>query len=224
MVYSALPASELVRACAQPGDPAAWEEFVRRFQPLVATVAMRTAARWGESSRQSVDDLVQETYLKLCANRCRLLRHFVPCHQDAIYGFLKVVTVNVVHDHFKSRHASKRHPGHPEQDSEPAEVCAPQGQAGSAETMERAIFLNEIDELLRSCACGPTKARDCTIFWLYYRQGFTARAIASIPWIGLSEKGVESTIQRLTRAVRSEIGERRGVERPTKEPQCSATV
>lgn len=46
------------------------------------------------------------------------------------------------------------------------------------------------------------------IFWLYYRDGLTTRAISSLPFVGLSTKGVESTIHRLTRMVRNEMVER----------------
>jgi RNA polymerase sigma-70 factor, ECF subfamily len=47
------------------------------------------------------------------------------------------------------------------------------------------------------------------IFWLYYRDGLTARAIAQLPGIRLSVKGVESTIHRLTRRVRLRLNHRR---------------
>ena len=47
-----------------------------------------------------------------------------------------------------------------------------------------------------------TVARDRLIFWMYYRQGFTAKAIAAIPSISLTVKGVEGVIQRLTGQLR----------------------
>ena len=212
MTYSSLSAEVLVRACAQPGDPAAWEEFVRRFHRLVATVAMRTAARWGETARQVIDDLVQETYLKLCADGCRLLREFESRHPDAIYGYLKVVTANVVHDHFKALHTVKRGAGLANQETEPMDTRAGGEHTGSPETIEREILLREIEGYLRACVAGPSQERDRRIFWLYYRHGLSARAIASLPSVGLSTKGVESTLLRLTRGIRSEIGERRADE------------
>ena len=55
-----------------------------------------------------MDDLIQETYLKLCADEYRLLRAYDPKHPDAIYGYLKVITANVVHDRFKALHSEKR--------------------------------------------------------------------------------------------------------------------
>src|SRR5262249_54164894 len=108
MDYASLSAEELVLACGQSDDAAAWQEFVRRFYRLIATVALRVARRWGGSSPQIIDDLVQETYLKLCADNLQMLRSFKSQHPDAFYGYLKVVTANLVHDHFKAVHSSKR--------------------------------------------------------------------------------------------------------------------
>jgi len=38
-----------------------------------------------------------------------------------------------------------------------------------------------------------------SIFWLYYEQGYSAKEISLLPSMGLTVKGVESTLQRLTR-------------------------
>jgi RNA polymerase sigma-70 factor (ECF subfamily) len=43
------------------------------------------------------------------------------------------------------------------------------------------------------------------IFWLYYQQGMSAKTIASLPAVGLTAKGVESAIFRLTRQVREAL-------------------
>ena len=108
---ASLSPEELVLACRQTDDVAAWREFVGRFHRLIATVALRVARRWGESSPQLIDDLVQETYLKLCDDNFRMFRKFKSHHPDAFYGYLKVVTANLVHDHFKAAHSSKRGSG-----------------------------------------------------------------------------------------------------------------
>src|SRR6516165_12572140 len=111
MDYASLSPEELVLTCQQTDDVAAWQEFVGRFHRLIATVALRVARRWGEFSPQVVDDLVQEVYLKICADRFRMLRSFKSHHPDAFYGYLKVVTANLVLDHFKGAHSIKRGSG-----------------------------------------------------------------------------------------------------------------
>jgi RNA polymerase sigma-70 factor (ECF subfamily) len=197
-----MESEELFRSCAATGDAAAWEEFVSRFHRLIASVVLRTARTWGEPSRNLVDDLVQDTYLKLCENRARLLRDFEPRHPEAIFGFLKVVASNVVKDHFKSAHADKRGAGHTPEPLDTAEAASlsPRGEAA-----ERAVLLAEIERHLQRCAPGPENDHYRTIFWLYYRQGMSASAIAALPWVELTTKGVESAIFRLTRAVREQM-------------------
>jgi len=202
MDYAALSAERLILACTQTREGAAWEEFVRRFHRLIATVALRVARRWGDSSRQVVDDLVQETYLKLCADNFHILRSFKSQHPDAFYGYVKVVTANLVHDHFKAAHSGKRGSGMVECAAD-AQITSEAG--ASAKSSERSILLQQVDGLLSRLAEGRHLERDRRVFWLYYRVGLTANAIASLPAIGLSTKGVESTILRLTRLLRHKL-------------------
>src|SRR5271154_478612 len=89
--YAKLSNIELVRACANSKNEGAWAEFLGRFHEVIGGTILRTARQWVEPSRELIDDLVQDTYLKLCDNNNRLLAGFRPEHEWAIYGFLKVV-------------------------------------------------------------------------------------------------------------------------------------
>ena len=204
--YSAIPPQELILACLHDGEESAWAEFIRRFHPLIANVAVRVARQWGEASPQVIDDLIQETYLKLCAERFRLFQNFKSAHQDAIYGFVKVFTANLVHDHFKASRAQKRG-GSAETGSLDDGAAAERVTRIEPEvaTVERKVLLGQVATCLEGVSSGPNEKRDCRIFWLYYRAGLSARAIAGLPTIGLTTKGVESTILRLTRAVRQKL-------------------
>lgn len=205
--FAQLSPEALIQMCVN-GEVGAWEEFMRRYHRLIAGVVLRTTQRWGESSSSAMDDLIQETYLKLCADECRLLRAYDPKHPDAIYGYLKVITANIVHDRFKALHSEKRGGNQVVED-----VTILENQSGASDVsgsqyaMEREILLREIDAHLNASLSGDTAERDRTIFWLYYRQGFTTKAIAALPAIGLTMKGVESTIFRITRMVRTRIVE-----------------
>lgn len=198
---------ELIRACAENGDAGAWEEFVRRFHSLIAAVVLRTARRWGSNSPELVDDLIQDTYLKICSQRELLLREFTPRHPEAFYGYLKVVTSNVVHDYFRARHSQKRGLGIAESSVDDVEFMRKALTGSPNEDVHRNILLKEVDEILRSVLSGDnqTQTRDRTVFWLYYRYGLTAPAIARLPSISLKLKGVESVIHRLTRLVRERL-------------------
>ena len=73
--------------------------------------------------------------------------------------------------------------------------------------LEWQLLLRDIDDLLKK---PPTSERDRQIFWLYYRQGMSAKEIAALASLNLSIKGVESVIVRLNQMIRSafENGER----------------
>jgi RNA polymerase sigma-70 factor, ECF subfamily len=203
--YSSLSPDDLVKACAGSHDPVLWQEFIRRFQPVIATAVLRTARHWGEPSRQLLDDLIQETYFKLCDDHNRLLRSFQSRHPDAIFGYLKVIAANVVNDHFKSALAEKRGAGQVDSLPDHASSSASVPIADDSTAMERRILLRQIDEALTVVITGDDQQRNRLIFWLYYRDGLTANAIASLPSIGLTTKGVESILHRVTHLIRSHM-------------------
>ena len=200
-----LAPDELVATCLATQDEAVWTEFVRRFHPLISTAVLRTARSWGKLNPSLLDDLIQETYLKLCADDCRLLRNFRAQYSGAIFGFLRVVTSNVVHDHFKATHALKRGAGealaslHDPQCGERF-IANPSFQSAA---VERSVLMQEIDRCLAKGIAPSDLPRSRRIFWLYYSCGLSARAIAALPGIQLTTKGVESTILRLNRMIRA---------------------
>jgi RNA polymerase sigma-70 factor (ECF subfamily) len=172
---------------------------------------MRVARQWGEVSPQVVDDLVQETYLKLYAERTRFVERFTANHEDAVFGYIKVFTENLAHDHFKALRSKKRGGAAKTETLGGSETETPlrPATAGSHE-VDRQIILREIDTCLRKLGEGRTAERDRRIFWFYYKVGLSAIAIAALPSIELTTKGVESTLFRLTRHVRELLVQRRG--------------
>lgn len=203
--YATLSSSELVRVCAGSKDEGAWAEFIGRFHGVIAAAVLRTARHWGEPPRSQLDDLIQDTYLKLCENDSRLLRSFEPRHEDSIYGFLKVVAANVVHDHFKSALAAKRGAGLTETIMEPVQMEPRTAAADSFEAVSRRLQLEQVEKILRQVTAGNDQERKRIIFWLRHRQGLTATEIASIPSIGLTTEGVESVLMRLAIMIRGHI-------------------
>lgn len=206
MDFSALSPEGLFVSCLRDGDEGAWAEFIRRFTPLIGSVVLRVARQWGESSHAVVDDLIQETYVKLCADRTRLLESFEPSRAEAVFGYLKVFTANLAQDYFKAARAKKRGGPSPPESLE-TQVREESGREfhSSASTAERKVLVDEVAACLYEVAPGPTCQRDRRIFWLYYRVGLAASEIAALPSIQLTTKGVESTIGRLTRMVRQKL-------------------
>lgn len=207
MNYSVFSAEELVKACAESENAEAWAEFMRRFHKRIGSAVWRIAQRWGETNTSIIDDLIQDTYFKLCANDCRLLRDFEPERPDAFVGMLMVTASNVARDYFRNRHSAKRGSGLTECELTEAESFVSDSHSASMVRIEREIQLQEVDKILTSIFT-PTASRDREIFWLYYRQGFSAKAIASIACYELTTKGVESTLFRLTRLVRESLVEK----------------
>ena len=206
MTYSDLSPPELFSVCVRAGDTACWQEFMRRFNPLIARSVLRVAMRYGTSDKSLIDDLVQDTYLKICANECKLLRTFIPQSTESAFGFLKVVATSVAQDFFKSRLAEKRAPESSADSIEQTSVPpAPEPAGSSLNHTERAVLIDQIDRKLKAIVPAAELQRSRTVFWLYYRSGFTAHAIASLPALGLTTKGVESMLFRLTRVIRGSL-------------------
>jgi RNA polymerase sigma-70 factor (ECF subfamily) len=203
--YSDLSSPELFSTCARGGDAASWEEFIRRFNPVIGRSILRVALRHGTSDKALIDDLVQETYLKICANDCKLLRTFTTQNPESAFGFLKVVAASVAQDFFRSRLAEKRAPEATASSLEETAPLASKSPQSALNQAERAVLVDQIDRKLRSVVPAAELWRARTVFWLYYRSGLTASAIASLPAFGLTTKGVESLLFRLTRVVRENL-------------------
>jgi RNA polymerase sigma-70 factor, ECF subfamily len=197
-----LSLQELLSYCLETQDLDGWTEFVRRTQPLISRVVHRCVSRRIGPKPDLVDDLVQDTYLKLCANNSKALRNFDFQHENAFFGFLKVVAANVVEDYFRKKMSQKDGGGVEEEDIEEVRIPV-RFRPNSLQPAEMAILIEQIERCLAKLASEPNFARDSAIFWLYFRQGLTAKAISQLPDITLGTKGVESTLLRLTRYVKT---------------------
>jgi RNA polymerase sigma-70 factor, ECF subfamily len=189
---------EIVHACLKSREELAWGELIFRLQPAFARIAWRVAtgaAGWKSADTNEVDDIVQEVFLKLGTRGGQTLER-VPLENDAsVLAYLKAMAGNVARDYFKAKYAGKRGVLQTvgEDSVRVEEFADGPEKLGSA---EKYILIKEIDRALKA------DRRERTIFWLYYRQGLTAKEIAVIPVLGLSEKGVESMILRLATGVR----------------------
>ena len=132
---------ELIRSCAESHDGAAWEEFVSRFQRPISLSIKRTACQWGKDPAQFVDDLLQETYLKLCEDKCHAVLDFARQHsEEVVLGYIKTIAINLTHDHFKSLHSQKRGAGETDQLNENFDPAAQSASFGGPAAMDREYF------------------------------------------------------------------------------------
>jgi len=206
MDTSLLSDIELLRLCLHSVEADAWNEFVRRFQRPIALVVLRTQRLWGVVSASRVDDLTQEVFLRLCTDDCKLLRRFVGDQPASLIAYIKVIAAGVAHDQLRAGNRKKRG-GNLEMPTEDFADMESRIPAPAQElAVERTIQMREIDDVLASFVPSVITERDRTIFHLYFKQGFTARDIGSIASIGLSVKGVESSIHRTTSELRRVLG------------------
>jgi RNA polymerase sigma-70 factor, ECF subfamily len=188
---------KIIQDCLESGSDAAWTVFVRQFQPVIASVILRAIRRYSEANHALVDDLVQETFLRLCRNNFKAIRDFEHRRDDSILGYLKVVAASVTMDHFRARKTRKR-AGEVEDLTGSLLENAPAPDSG----IEGALLVRQVSDCLNRIS---TSERDRTVFWLYYLQGCSAKEISAIPGVNLSPKGVESSLFRMTQALRQAL-------------------
>jgi RNA polymerase sigma factor (sigma-70 family) len=201
---SPLQIAELIRACAASENAEEWQAFVSCSHRQISLSILRVLRRW-RLSLDIADDLVQETYLKLCADRCRLLYKFSVEYPHAVEGYIKTIAANVAQDYIRAQRSRRRGGGEVSQLPDYPEPKAESGKLGGEQAIQHNVLMSEIDRLLELCTDGDSRNRDRIIFWLHYQHGMTASAISTLPVIGLTLKGVESAIFRMTRQVRQGI-------------------
>jgi RNA polymerase sigma factor (sigma-70 family) len=196
MQHIEVPIRELLNLCLSSDDQELWQEFVRRTQPLIASVIINTIRRWQEPASSLVDDLIQNTYVKLFANDRKALRSIKNEYENTIFGYLKVVASNVVRDHF-------RRPESRVEEVELADPVLPPNPNGM-ERIEFTRMKEQFQSRLEKLASSPTYQRDMAIFWFYYEQGYTAKEISLLPNMKLTVKGTEAVLKRLTDFLRGD--------------------
>jgi RNA polymerase sigma-70 factor, ECF subfamily len=180
-----------------------WRTFVSTFNKLIQITVIRTAQRCGRCSPELVDDLVQDVYLRICANDYKVLREFRSPEPKALYGLIQAVATTVTLDHFRTWSAEKRGAG---EEPIPLDVGLPLADKEAPAEVEQSVLFQEIDQHLGKICPTETAARDRRIFWLYFRHGFSAKDISALPGVALTDKGVESTLHRMTQSLRSVLG------------------
>src|SRR5262249_15588943 len=179
-------------ACLASGSQRHWELFVEATRGVIATTVRRTLSQLGHPPPHDVvDDLVQDTYLKIWANDCAVLHRFHGDRPEALAAYLRSVVCNVTRDYLRANLANNR-------SSRPFNASTHESTSAAPEVcddslgVDRQLLLEQIDHWFTSRAPTQVVSRDRWIFWLYYRDGLTTRAIADIPAAKLSQKGVES--------------------------------
>jgi len=201
---SSIEANRLVRICAYSAEAPEWEQLVRLIVPVVGLAARRVGAVWGDRSTQTANEIVQEVFLKLCEDERRVLREFASRDGIEFLQLLRVITATAATDHFRRLTADKRGGSAAANQVEPHAVADELHDWRAARAMELPFLFAQLDGLLRLYP-SQVSARDRKLFWLHYSDGLSAKAIARMPGMSLSAKGVESALIRLRRILRHTV-------------------
>lgn len=214
MDFSQVSANELARLCSVPENSEAWQEFRRRFRRYIVLAVSRVARGYGERASETCDDLTQQTYLRICRDRCRLLRDFRPQYEDSIIALVQDVAAKTAHDYFRSNSRQKRS-SRTRIELKDIDLHIVATSDSAVDQIDRHVLFGEIVRLLSSLA-GSTALgnRDQEIFLLYFRQGFTPAEIAAMPAFRLGVRGVEASLRRSRGLLRWALRLRRMQDRP----------
>lgn len=165
--------------------------MILRLEPTIAGVVYKSLARGTRPSQECVKDLIQDTFKKLLDKDAKALREFKFQNGDGdLFKFAKTVASNVAKDYYRS--IARRNEESLEEYVDPPDPENFQTRA------ERDALLDQMDAYLKT----RVSEIECSIFWLYFKQGFSARQIAEIPGIGMKIKQVEYALWTLTRLLR----------------------
>jgi RNA polymerase sigma-70 factor (ECF subfamily) len=92
-------ANEALPAALLNGDPAAWEDFVRRYGGLIVAAVRSLVPPPGE-----IEDLTQDVFVRLCKDDFRLLRSYDPT-RAALSTWLTIVARSTARDALRRKRA-----------------------------------------------------------------------------------------------------------------------
>jgi RNA polymerase sigma-70 factor (ECF subfamily) len=190
------PDRELVELCLQ-GNQDAWVEFLRRFHRLVAGVGAKTLPV-RLRSQEVIEDLVQETWKRICNNDCRALRELEWLHEGALRGILKITASSAAKDHVRIVKSQKRDIDKEEPLELVFDLPTPDDLEGR---IHNRVFLEKLARCIEDKIQSEThRTRDIAMFLLFFSHRVTASDLARVYELGL--KAVENTVARLARIAR----------------------
>lgn len=199
-----LSGNQLFQYCADHlCDEICWEEFLRRYQSLIArsvACAYRRFMRGDYAPPWRVAELAQEVYLKLLKDDCALLRRFRGENENAAEAYIAQIAMHAAGDVLRREAARKRRgEGQAASLDESPDLLdvSPRAQTFSlpAGLVER--------ELIRTLArAGGDWQRDAAIYLLHLRLGLTVKEIVRTNLFHLQPTSVFGILVRVRSRLR----------------------
>lgn len=108
---------ELLKRCLQrPPDEVAWQEFVNRYHAAIKANVAKTFRLWVSQETEGraqfpdelIEVLVQAVYVRLVKEGRRALDRFEDEHENSIFRYLGIISINVVRDYFRKAKAAEK--------------------------------------------------------------------------------------------------------------------
>jgi RNA polymerase sigma factor (sigma-70 family) len=216
-----LTVHELLKRCLQrPPDEDAWREFVQRYHGAIRSSVAKTfhARARHEPDRRAqfpedlIEDLVQVVYVRLVGEGNRALDHFEGEHENSIFQYLGIISINVVRDHFREAKAQKR-PKISFSLDELLENAGERGMlkeavSGSENLLTGAaanLTMDDIEGALKKSVSRRHRDRDALIFKLRYYDGLTLEEIKKALALDISPIGIGSILNRINSKLRPKL-------------------
>ena len=143
-----------------------------------------------------LSDLEQEVWSRVLRRDGEALRGLRGRDDSVVRAFLCTVALNVARD------ARRRALARPDATCADPAVLDGLVDDPDHDPEDLAVERERRREVLEAARAEVRDDRDFLIFQLYYRAGATAPEIAALPGLGLTTKGVETVLHRLTGRVR----------------------
>jgi len=204
-----IPHDELVRRlAADPQNRVLANEFVCRYDEVIRQTVAREiykkkANGGGEMIHPHLEDAVSETYVRLFRNSAQALRTFEGRHANAIFVYLRTIAYRVVSNHYRDcmRHNVRETAQPFDEFEEKSYEGAAASVAGEAATPNRRLERKAIEALIRENFRRVFRKvnvnRNFIIFKLHFMYGYPAGEIAHLKGLGLSERSVGNTTDRM---------------------------
>jgi len=213
---------DLIKTCAESADnQKAWLEFIRRFDHHIKLSVIRayrylTIRNLGKERilEEEIKDLVQEVYIKLVKNNCKLLKNFKPKYNGSISIYLSLTCASVVKDHFRKSGTLKRKA--PNKGSDGRIYSANEGKLInkkisyflSANPEEKVIAKDILEKAENYYSIFHPKRNNekrKLIFQLYFLEGLSIKDISRIKGLNVSLANANKIVWKMKREIRNYI-------------------
>lgn len=201
-----LSGPSLFRQCADhPDSGEHWQEFVRRYNPLLVrgvVIAWRKCGQGNWPPTELAEDLLQDVYLAIVKHDFRLLQKFRGDTEEEANAYLARTAINATIAFCRSQITLRRKVDEISLD----ELIAEEGEKGRLPVnwanLQQRLTEKELIEILERCFNGPNANRDILIFLLHFRDGYSTAEISKMGFCTLETTSINNLLGKMKKDLR----------------------